>query len=60
MNTTRLMILLACAAALSGCATAQEREARDDSVCVNARDYGICRQNLMSRRRDSAIYSSGN
>lgn len=54
-ETVGLFIALACALALSGCLTAQEREARDDSVCATARDYGICRQNLMSRRRDAAI-----
>ena len=55
---TRLIILLACACALSGCMTAQEAERRDDSVCASARDYAICRQNLMAGRRDSAIIRS--
>lgn len=42
---------------LGGCTTAAERERSDDTVCANARDYAICRQNLMSERRDSAIRS---
>lgn len=60
----KLLIILASALALSvsvltltGCMTAVERERSDDTVCANARDYAICRQNLMSGRRDSAIRS---
>jgi hypothetical protein len=55
----KLLILCATALALSGCMSASERaiqaEHADDAVCANARDYNICRQNLMSRRRDTAI-----
>lgn len=53
----RWIVVLSIALTLSGCMTAAERESADDSVCATARDYGICRQNLMSQRRDSAIRS---
>jgi hypothetical protein len=53
----RLILLIPLA--LCGCMTAQEREAADDNVCRTARDYRICRENLMSGRRDAAIAASG-
>lgn len=56
----RLALLIIGPLVLSGCSTAAEREARDDRVCVNARDYAICRQNLMSSRRDDAVIGSRN
>jgi hypothetical protein len=49
------LLLLCAALALTGCMTASEREHADDSVCANARDYSICRQGIMSSRRDAAI-----
>jgi hypothetical protein len=55
----RTLTILLLAVTLSGCMTAQEREAADDNVCRTARDYAICRQNLMSGRRDAAVRASG-
>jgi hypothetical protein len=58
MRSWRILILMQFLG-LSSCMTAADREHADDSLCATARDYGICRQNLMSGRRDSAIRSSG-
>lgn len=55
----KYLVLLTCALALSGCVTAAEREAADDKLCATARDYAICRQSLMSQRRDAAVAASG-
>lgn len=59
IKTQTVLALIGLALSLAGCMTAQEREAADDRVCVTARDYAICRQNLMSQRRDQAIRTSG-
>lgn len=53
------LVILGTALVLSGCVTAQERENADDALCATARDYSICRQSLMSQRRDAAVRSSG-
>lgn len=53
------LMLISCCASLAGCMTAEQREAADDNVCRTARDYRICRENLMAERRDHAIRASG-
>lgn len=53
----RYLLILSQALLLSGCMTLAEREHSDDALCATARDYSICRQNLMSQRRDAAIRS---
>jgi hypothetical protein len=49
------LVLIGIVLGLGGCTTATQREARDDASCANARDYAICRQGIMSSRRDAAI-----
>jgi hypothetical protein len=67
---SKIVLILLVPLALAGCMTAQERaasveaaarqaEAADDNVCKTARDYAICRQNLMSQRRNGAIVAAG-
>lgn len=51
----RLLMLVLAMLTLSGCMSAAERERSDDTLCATARDYAICRQTLMSSRRDAAI-----
>jgi hypothetical protein len=55
MLRIRILLMITATLALAGCMTATEREAADDSACAAARDYNICRQNIMSHRRDLAI-----
>jgi uncharacterized protein YceK len=55
MRRIGILLIVTATLALSGCMTAAEREAADDSACATARDYNICRQNIMSHRRDLAI-----
>lgn len=49
------LLLITTLLTLAGCMTLAERERSDDLVCASARDYNICRQNIMSQRRDAAI-----
>lgn len=51
----KTILILLGALALSGCMTTADRERSDDTLCATARDYAICRQTLMSSRRDAAI-----